>query len=202
MNFLAHLLLSHESEDAMLGAIMADFLKGPHALDPLRPTLRQAIRLHRSVDQFTDTHPVVRTSVTRLAPKWGLYASVLVDMLYDHVLARDWDRWHPVPRPAFSDLCYRTLEPKLGEMPPTMVPFVTRMIQFDFLNGYATREGMALSLTRLSGYLRHRLNKPVDLAPAMDDFDEHDRAFTEEFNAFWPELAGHAERIKNLVTPR
>ena len=102
MNFLAHLYLSGEEEPVLLGNFMADFVKGnPEArlrtiLPPevvasgIFPELIRGIQLHRHIDHFTDTHPIVERTKARLRPEFRKYAGVISDMFYDHFLAAEW----------------------------------------------------------------------------------------------------------------
>ncbi|MBN8218696.1 MAG: DUF479 domain-containing protein [Spirochaetes bacterium] len=198
-NFLTHLLLSHESDGAILGAVLADFMKGPKALEAYPPAVRRAVRLHRAIDRFTDSHPLVRHSVGRLGPRWGLYASVLIDVLYDHLLARDWEAWWPEPLTTFTGRCYAVLGRPWDLMPEGMRYFTQRMVEKDVLASYATRAGTGVALDRLSGYIKHRMGREVQLAAAVEDFYGEIQAYTAEFNAFWPELAGYAREEKGRL---
>ena len=86
MNFLAHAVLSFENPELMVGNFIADFVKGNDYLQYQDP-VKRGILLHRDIDQFTDQHPTVRLSKSRLYDAFGHYAGVIVDMYYDHFLA-------------------------------------------------------------------------------------------------------------------
>lgn len=191
MNYLAHLVFSHESDDEVLGAVLADFIKGPRVLEALSPGVRSAVLLHRRVDAFTDRHEVVRRSCARLSPRWGLYSSVCIDMLYDHLLARDWHRYRVEPLPDFAAACYASFKGQLGRMPDDMRGFISRMIQHDLLCSYARRDGIRIALERLSMYLTHRLGRQTHLGPVVDDFYADIDAFASDFEQFWPDLTEH-----------
>ena len=105
MNFLAHLYLSGDNEQIIVGNFIGDFVKGRNALQTFDPTIALGIELHRAIDQFTDTHPVVRSSKDRLRPKYRHYAGVIVDIFYDHFLARKWNDYHKTPLPEFAQRC-------------------------------------------------------------------------------------------------
>ena len=95
MNYLAHLYLAGNDAEALIGSLMGDFIKG--RVDPdLPPVLRQAILQHRRIDSFTDAHPIVRRSKQRVTNEFRRYAGILIDVFYDHFLAREWSQYSDV----------------------------------------------------------------------------------------------------------
>ena len=66
MNFLAHIYLSGEDQGITIGNFIADGIKGKKYLS-YSEDMQKGILLHRSIDSFTDQHPVVRQSTKRLA---------------------------------------------------------------------------------------------------------------------------------------
>src|SRR6187549_190225 len=89
MNWLAHLLLSPPEPLLRLGNLSGDFVRGID-VTLLRPELQLGITQHRRIDAFVDAHPLVRRSRERLDAPFRRFAGVLVDVYYDHFLARDW----------------------------------------------------------------------------------------------------------------
>jgi hypothetical protein len=70
VNFLAHFHLSPPWPDALAGAYLGDFVRGPVDQHPdLPPMIRKGITLHRAIDAFTDAHPVWRRSCQYLQPE-------------------------------------------------------------------------------------------------------------------------------------
>ena len=51
------------------------------------------MRLHRLIDSFTDSHPIVRGSVARISEKYHWFSGIIIDIYYDHILAREWLRY-------------------------------------------------------------------------------------------------------------
>ena len=93
MNYLAHIYLSGENDMLKIGNFIADSVKGKKYLDyPV--SIQQGITLHRNIDEFTDSHPIVHQSVHRLFDKYSHYSTVIVDILYDHFLAANWQDFH------------------------------------------------------------------------------------------------------------
>ena len=83
MNFLAHIYLSGDDDELKIGNFIADSVKGKK-FSQFPDQVQKGITLHRKIDSYTDSHPIVRESVLRLFPKYGHYSSVIVDILYDH----------------------------------------------------------------------------------------------------------------------
>jgi len=95
MNYLAHLLLSNYHEDIMIGNFITDFITKPQERD-FDSKIQVGIQLHRMIDEFTDDHPIVKESLSRLRKHQGKYAPVVLDICYDHLLARNWDKYSDV----------------------------------------------------------------------------------------------------------
>src|SRR5688572_7860936 len=105
MNYLAHLYLSGNDQQRMIGNFIADHVKGK-AIHDFPEGIRDGIFLHRQIDQFTDSHPVVTESKIRLRGTFHKYAPVIVDVFYDHFLARDWTQYHHQSLEVFAEECY------------------------------------------------------------------------------------------------
>src|SRR5690349_12341831 len=95
MNFLAHIFLSGDDPEIMVGNFIGDFVKGRNLDDRFSSGIVKGIELHRAIDEYTDSHPVVAQSKNRLRPKYRHYAPVIVDVFYDHFLAKNWKNYHP-----------------------------------------------------------------------------------------------------------
>ncbi|MET0226353.1 MAG: hypothetical protein ABW187_07940, partial [Dokdonella sp.] len=101
LNHLAHALLAAPDDDCMLGSLIADFLRG--AIDPaMARGVRIGVALHRAVDVYTDAHPEVVAARARFEPPYRRYAGILLDMWFDHLLAREWERYGVGSLHAFS----------------------------------------------------------------------------------------------------
>src|SRR5690606_17104395 len=103
MNFLAHVYLSGDNPKIMVGNFIGDFVKGGRLSERFEKDIARGIELHRAIDDFTDSHAVVLKSKERLRPKYRHYSPVIVDMFYDHILARHWNDYHPQSLPAFAE---------------------------------------------------------------------------------------------------
>src|SRR5215216_5596818 len=150
MNFLAHVYLSGENTKLMVGNFIADFVKGRNALEKFSPEIAKGIDLHRAIDEFTDTHPVVAQSKNRLRPKYRHYSGVIVDVFYDHFLARNWNTYHTEPLSDFAARTYRTIE-SFGPILPAGVKYMLPyMIKGNWLVNYGQTEGIHRALSGMA----------------------------------------------------
>jgi acyl carrier protein phosphodiesterase len=196
VNFLAHLHLSDGTPASMLGGVVADLLKQPQVA-ALPAEVQEGVRLHRLIDAYTDSHPVVRGSVSRIAAQWTWFSGIIIDVYYDHVLARDWTRYSTEPLEVFADRCYDALEGDLPLIPDEAARFISGFIEDNRLVKYATVEGITDTLARLSNRIARRMPKnAVRLEGAMPELLAKDDRLAADFHAFYPELVGHAARVK------
>lgn len=196
MNYLAHLFLAGGSPEAVAGHVLADFVKGKD-LDALCPEMRRGVQLHRSVDAFTDSHPVVLHSRQRLSSRWPRVSGILTDIYYDHVLARDWKRYSPVELREFLDAAYcalRSCAPKIAPSP--MREAAQRLVEHDLLMKYTRLEGIEWALQRMSRRLCHGR---FQLEKALEDLVLHDSALARDFHEFFPKLQSHVRAIESQL---
>ena len=185
MNYLAHLYLSGDDPEIKLGNFIGDFVRGrnPESVYPTGVAI--GIHLHRMIDAFTDSHPVVRESKLRLRPTYRHYSGVIIDIFYDHFLAKNWERHHPTPLTDFAQGFYglaRAEESWLPEKARYVLPY---MRQHDWLTNYSRIEGIKKVLNGMS----KRTPYESGMENATGDLLVHYAAFEQEFNQFMPELS-------------
>jgi acyl carrier protein phosphodiesterase len=184
MNFLAHAFLSGEDPKILTGNFIADFVKGRQALQSFEPRIAKGIELHRFIDEFTDHHMVVKESKKRLQPKYRHYSGVIVDVFYDHYLAKNWNNFHADPLPQFADHVYRIIESNYGVSPEGIRHMLPYMITGNWLVNYGKIEGIGSALSGMS----RRTPYESKMNEAVDDLREHYELFKSEFEEFFPEL--------------
>lgn len=182
MNYLGHLFLSPAGDDALLGSLLGDFVKGPIAGRYPEPVAR-AIALHRRLDSFTDSHPAVRLSKSRISAPRRRYAGIMVDLFYDHFLARCWAQFHPEPLSLFCVRVYEILDRRRDELPERLQIMAPNMARWDWFGSYAEIESIYTALDRMSQRLR-RENPLIDSA---NELLENYAALESDFRAFLPD---------------
>ncbi|WP_153131496.1 ACP phosphodiesterase [Dechloromonas hortensis] len=176
MNFLAHAVLAEGTPALMVGGVIGDWIKGILPGD-LPADLAQGVALHRAIDGFVETHPAFNRSRSRISPARRRYAGVLVDIFYDHVLARDWARFHPAVLPSYCQSVYRQIEARLDELPESAGFAMRLMAREDWLQSYAELDGMADVLSRMA----QRARRPNPLAGGEVEFLADAAGFAADF---------------------
>ncbi len=179
MNYLAHSLLAGDDPALVVGGVVGDWIKGPLP-GPLPPDLARGVALHRAIDAFAEGHPAFRRSRNRVSPARRRYAGVLVDIFYDHLLARDWAQFHDAPLAAYCAGVYRQVAGRLDALPPPARPPLALMAREDWLQSYAELEGIADVLRRMA----HRARRPNPLAAGEAEFLAAAAGFAEDFRAW------------------
>ncbi len=183
MNHLAHCFLSFGDDEWLLGNFIGDYVKG-NDWENYPDRVQKGILLHRTIDFFTDTHPVMRQSIARVRPFAGKFAGPVTDILYDHLLVRAWEQFSPETLPVFAPKTYLQLEKVRPGMPEILAERLPKMISGDFLQGYQHREGLEFVFSRFA----KRLPLPVDYAGLLRYFFEEIAVFDGDFQLFFPEL--------------
>lgn len=184
MNFLAHLYLSGNIPEIMVGNFIGDFVRGRNVYDQFHYNIALGIELHRLIDEFTDSHLVVLESKKRLRPKYRHYAPVIVDVFYDHFLAIHWTDYHPQSLPDFANYAYMQLENHDDILPERVLQMMPYMIQGNWLVNYAKSEGIHRALSGMS----RRTPYISKMEEAVHDLKEYYTDFDNEFSQFFPEL--------------
>ncbi len=190
MNFLAHLALAGPDTDLQAGNLIADWIKG-RRLAELPPAVQAGVVMHRALDVYTDHHPAVRRSTARLRGRWGLYSAILVDVLYDHLLARGFAGTTGSELRPWLDARYVSLRRTAPRLPTREACRLERLICDDRLYSYTTTAGVRQALRRVSLQLRRR---PC-LWNAVEDFTNAEEGFQGDFGEFWRDVVPEASRL-------
>jgi acyl carrier protein phosphodiesterase len=187
VNFLAHAYLAEGSDHAIVGSLMGDFVKGPLG-GRYGAELTRALVLHRRIDTYTDAHDVVRQSRHRVSPARRRFAGVLVDVFYDHFLARNWDEYCDVPLERFTAHVYAVLREHHALLPERLQHIATRMAATDWLASYRHVEAVGSALDRMGG----RLKRGNALLRSAEELLAQYDAFEADFRIFFPDVVRFA----------
>ncbi|WP_370392116.1 ACP phosphodiesterase [uncultured Winogradskyella sp.] len=194
MNFLAHIYLSGDNELLTLGNFAADGIRGRKYLD-YPEEIQAGILLHRFIDTYTDAHPIFRQSTKRLHEPYGHYSGVIIDIFYDHFLAKNWSRYSTVALEDFVEAFYASLQKHWDELPPKFKHLTPYMIEGNWLVNYASIEGIQSVLNGMN----RRTNYKSKMDKAVKELTLFYQDFENEFFAFFDELQHAAlEKRKKL----
>lgn len=183
MNFLAHIYLSFGDEEITIGNFIADSIRGNN-FKHLPEGIQKGIVLHRAIDSFTDEHPTVRLSTKRLHENYSHYSRVIVDIFYDHFLAKNWERYSETPLDTFVDDFYSLLEAYYELLPEGTKRLMPYMIADNWIVNYAKMEG----ISRVLNGMNRRTQNRSRMNFAILDLEEHYDKFQTEFFSFFDEL--------------
>lgn len=190
MNYLAHLLLAGDEPDLLVGGLLGDMLKGPIPGN-LAKGLANGVRLHRRVDSYSDRHPEFRRSVTRVPPTLRRYGPILIDVYYDHLLAKFWEQHDKRSLEEFAGYSYGLLSSRLAVLSPAVGERILGIIEADLLVAYRDPSTVHGALRRLG----QRLRKPVDLASALPELLRQEQDLAGDFAVFFPALRAHCDAV-------
>ncbi|CAI8920004.1 acyl carrier protein phosphodiesterase [Pseudomonas sp. IT-P74] len=192
MNYLAHLHLGGQRPGQLLGSLYGDFVKG-RLQGQFAPEIEGAIQLHRSIDVYTDRHPLVDVALSRFSLTRRRYAGIVLDVFFDHCLARDWALYADRPLELFTSDVYRVLSSE-RQLPERLAKIAPHMVANDWLGSYQEFEVLEQVLRGIS----RRLTRPEELAAAMQELRRLYEPLSEDFRLFYPQLQDFA---RNYPTP-
>ncbi len=192
MNFLAHLYLSYNNENLIIGNYIADSVKGKDTQNyPLK--IQQGIALHRAIDTFTDAHPIFRKSKRRLHKRYRHYSSVIIDIFYDYFLAKNWNKYSAVPLDIFSQDIYKLLKKNEALLPRSSKLFYNYMVSYNILYNYQKLDAIAEVLKGMN----NRTKGKSQMNLAISDLRVLENEFEEDFTIFFKELIVFVNELVN-----
>jgi acyl carrier protein phosphodiesterase len=189
MNYLAHSLLAGQSPALVVGGVIGDFIKGPLP-GLLPPDLARGVALHRAIDTFAETNPAFCASRSRVSPARRRYAGILVDIFYDHLLARDWGRIHQQPLSDYSASIYSAIASRMHDIATPAHFALQLMAEEDWLSSYAHIDGINDVLSRMS----RRARQPNPLAGGEQEFLADSAGFASDFEDWLGDARQFADR--------
>jgi acyl carrier protein phosphodiesterase len=183
MNFLAHIYLSGNNDLIKIGNFMADGIRGNDYLQ-FQEDIKKGIILHRHIDTFTDSHPIYRQSKHRLHNKYGHYAGVIMDIVYDHFLAKNWKNYLDENLEDYAARFYQSLKDNYEVLTPKTQNLLPFMTERNWLVSYATIAGLEMILFQMDYRTKHRAN----MQEAIVELEEFYPEFENEFTLFFEEL--------------
>jgi len=194
MNFLAHLYLSKSNKNILIGNFIADAVKGnKHNNYPKE--IQIGILLHREIDTYTDNHPIVRKSMHRLNPRYRHYDGVIIDILYDHFLAKNWHLYSEIPLDKYAETVYTFLQENIEKFPQRAQNILPYMIEYNWLVSYASTEGIHKVLQGMNK--RTKGISQMDLA--IEDLNLYYTELEEDFTIFFKDLEQFTEEKTKLL---
>ena len=183
MNFLAHLYLSENNTNIMIGNFIADHIKGNN-YDGFSEEIQQGVFLHREIDTFTDAHEVVRKSKRRLHERYRHYDGVIIDIFYEYFLAKNWADYSVIPLDIYTDSINKFFYEISPELPLKSQNFIKYMIQYNILFNYQFKDG----IERVLNGMNTRTKGKSQMNLAIEDLTILHQEFENDFTIFFKDL--------------
>lgn len=189
MNYLAHVFLSGNNEEVVIGNFIGDYVKGKH-FKKYSESIRKGILLHRGIDLFTDRNKTVKKSKSLLKKKYGKYSGIIIDIFYDHFLAKNWRKFSSQSLNDFKQNLHKTLNKYFELLPEDVKKFVPSFINKDWIKTYKSVQGIEKVLKRMSSVTTLPDETDYAINILKDNYDE----IEDDFLNYFPELMGYVNR--------
>ncbi len=193
MNYLAHSYLSYQKTDLIIGNFIADSIRG-NQFEGLTEGVIKGIRLHRKIDTYTDAHPLFLTSKHRFSKDFDKYSGVLMDIIYDHYLAKNFEQYSELSLQHHANEVYGILKKNYDFLPEHAKRFYGYMTERNILFHYSTLNGIETVLTHLSGRIRNRYELQLAIPILTANYQE----IEEEFTIFFDDLQAFCKEQPEL----
>lgn len=189
MNFLAHIYLSGDNKKVTIGNFIADGIKGK-SYENYSKKIQKGILLHRAIDSYTDAHPIFRKSTKRLHNRYSHFSGIIVDILYDHFLAKNWNDYSSIPLEEYIEEFYKNLKKHVNILPPRVLRMMPYLINDNWLLSYASVEGISKVLDGMN----RRTNNKGKINNAIIELEEFYSEFEDEFKIFFNDAIQFSEQ--------
>ena len=121
-----------------------------------------------------------------------MLSGVLVDVFYDHFLAKDFEHTANIHLEEFCAYIYQTLEKNIAGLPPRLQLFIPLMARENILLSYRELEGVQTALTRIN----RRIKKHFSVKLAMETLKNIYDPLANDFRTFFPCLVDATESYR------
>lgn len=162
---------------------MADGIVG-NKFEHYPKEIKQGIHLHRAIDTFTDSHDIVKQSKRRLHERYKHYKGVIIDIFYDHYLAKNWQEYSAIPLDVYVQSVYHLLQDNMDVLPEKTQYMLPYMIEYNWLYNYQFTEG----IQRVLNGMNNRTKQKSQMHLAVEDLKDHNKEFEQDFTLFFNDL--------------
>ena len=187
MNHLAHFKLASAHPKLLVGNLLADHVKG-RLSGRLDQGVETGIRLHRAIDAYTDSHPLVLASHARFDAPYRRYGGIITDIIYDHFLARHWSAYD---QRTLHDFCRGALKEVMSYSEFLTTPARERAMRMQSTRSME-HYGSTTFIEHSFIYLSEKLKYENPLASSISQFEKHQSSLESDFMAFFPALQNFA----------
>lgn len=195
MNWLAHIFLSEQNIDFQIANYLADPLKA-RVWENANKTIRKGMQTHIRIDSYTDKHSLFQQSKQRLNPS-GLLRGIVIDLTYDYLLTKNWERFCNIPLKAFLNTYHNEAKRVLPTLPLKAQIPLQRMVEFEILHQYQTLNQLHEAFQRVDKKVSQRVLKRDNATHYHDAVTKNIGKIEEDFLDFFPALCQHIKPLLN-----
>ncbi|MEL7241209.1 MAG: ACP phosphodiesterase [Cyanobacteria bacterium J06573_2] len=193
MNYLAHLFLSDGTPESLIGNLLGDFVKGS-VENVYSPGIIKGIHLHRKIDSFTDSHPIFRSSKRLIGIDRRRFSGIMIDVFYDHFLAKNWSNYSSIPLADFTNNVYQeVLQDNKKILPDRLKNIIPDMIAHDWLASYKQFSAIDRAINGLS----RRIKRKNNLFGGVEELFFNYQQLQTDFSMFFPELIDYSLTVNS-----
>ena len=197
MNYLAHTYLSGENDEIKVGNFLGDWVKGSDYLK-YPENIQTGIVLHRNIDSFIDSHPIMKVGASRFQSRYFKYSGVIIDILYDHYLASNWKDFSPIPLREYINGLHKLIFNYQAMLPPRLQNYAPTFMKERWIERYANLEGIRDVLDAMS----KRTSLPNETSFAISVIETFYEEFRQEFFDFFGQIIEFVENKFLISIPR
>jgi acyl carrier protein phosphodiesterase len=183
VNYLAHFYLADPEKDLMFGNYIGDGVKGSD-LTGYSENVQRGIRFHRFIDSYTDTHKIVKEAKKLFYPNQRKFSGVVVDVLFDHLLALNWKQHADQELNAFAKHCYEVIDSHPETLPIRSERFYGYMVSNNLLEDYGSESG----IQRVFIGMDSRTKFSSNMSSSLEDLNTYRTEFSQMFEQFFPDV--------------
>jgi acyl carrier protein phosphodiesterase len=195
MNYLAHIYLSNNTEENMLGNFLGDFVN-KSLEDEFEYSIKQGIFMHKKLDTFTDSHPDFLRSRKRISSINRRLSGVVIDIFYDHFLAKNWQDYSSIPLEEYADNFYEILKKFSYCLPDKLIKRMPYMIEENWLLSYKDISGIERTVERIAKRFSNTKHPLID---PIDELISNYECLENDFKCFYPHAIKYAEELKRML---
>lgn len=191
MNLVAHQYLSFNNPSLQIGNLLGEVVKGNKYLY-YPQDIQNGILLHRAIDTFTDNHPIVKRSSSYFHSTQNKYSPIIIDLIYDYFLIKNWRKFHPISYQQFKENCYELFHYNYDNFPEALKHIMDYLLKHDWFENYSTIDGIQKTLDGIGKRTKFENNLNAASKTIINHLEELENDFLE----FFPELV---EYCKNII---
>ncbi|WP_395342483.1 ACP phosphodiesterase [Ningiella sp. W23] len=187
MNYLSHIQLAHISNTSLVGNFLGDFVKGSD-LSHLPKPIQTGIKLHRSIDSFTDSHDSVVKLRQQFPNNLRRISGVIIDVYFDHLLTQHHEHFTDLSLEQVLDRFYRELEDDNLDISERFNLVRNSLIKHRWLENYSQLQACLKAFLQIEQRLGGRITFANE---GLAFIQKNAPLFEDAFLSLYPSLTKH-----------